>query len=60
MIANIGGFAGPALIGLLKTRTGTYTDAFLLLGGLAVIATLLALRIGSRQTPRTEQPAAAN
>ena len=46
MIANVGGFAGPALIGVLKTRTGTHTDAFLLLGGLAVIAALLALRIG--------------
>ena len=50
MIANVGGFAGPALIGVLKTRTGTYTDAFLLLGGLAVIASLLALRIGPTQT----------
>lgn len=46
MIANIGGFAGPALIGVLKTRTGNHTVAFLLLGGLAVIASLLALRIG--------------
>jgi ACS family tartrate transporter-like MFS transporter len=54
MIANIGGFAGPALIGVLKTQTGTYTTAFLLLGGLAVIATLLALRIGPMQTRSTE------
>ena len=46
MIANVGGFAGPALIGILKTRTGTHTDAFLLLGALAVIATILALGIG--------------
>jgi ACS family tartrate transporter-like MFS transporter len=45
MIANVGGFAGPALIGVLKTRTGTHTDAFFLLGGLAVIAALLALRV---------------
>ncbi|HXQ02914.1 MAG TPA: MFS transporter [Candidatus Udaeobacter sp.] len=57
MIANIGGFAGPALIGVLKTRTGTHTDAFLLLGGLAVIATLLALRIGPAHAPSSEQPA---
>ena len=60
MIANIGGFAGPALIGLLKTRTGTHADAFLLLGGLAVIAALLALRIGPTQTPSSEQAAAAS
>jgi ACS family tartrate transporter-like MFS transporter len=59
MIANVGGFAGPALIGWLKTRTGTHADAFLLLGGLAVIAALLALRIGRGQAPSTEQAAAA-
>ena len=59
MIANIGGFAGPALIGVLKTRTGTHTDAFLLLGGLAVIAALLALTIGPTQAPSSEQRAAA-
>jgi MFS transporter, ACS family, tartrate transporter len=44
MIANVGGFAGPAVIGVLKSRTGTHTDAFLLLGALAVIAAILALR----------------
>jgi ACS family tartrate transporter-like MFS transporter len=57
MIANVGGFAGPALIGWLKTRTGTHADAFLLLGGLAIIATLLALRIGPIQARSREQPA---
>src|SRR6267378_4088772 len=60
MIANVGGFAGPALIGVLKARTGTHTDAFLLLGGLAVIAALLALRIGPTQTPSSEQAAASS
>ena len=59
MIANIGGFAGPALIGVLKTRTGTHTDAFLLLGGLAVIAALLALRVGHAQARSSEQTAVA-
>jgi ACS family tartrate transporter-like MFS transporter len=57
MIANVGGFAGPTLIGVLKTRTGTHTDAFLLLGGLAVIAALLALTIGPAHAPSGEQPA---
>jgi len=60
MIANVGGFAGPALIGILKTRTGTHTDAFLLLGALAVIATLFALRIGPGRTPSSKQAAAAS
>ena len=44
VIANVGSFAGPTLIGVLKERTGTHTAAFLLLGGLAVVAALLALR----------------
>ena len=41
-IANVGGFAGPALIGYLKTRTGTHTAAFALLGAFAVVAAALA------------------
>src|SRR5436190_2254234 len=57
MIANVGSFAGPTLIGILKTRTGTHTTAFLLLGGLAVVAAFLALRIGPTKTPSSEQPA---
>jgi ACS family tartrate transporter-like MFS transporter len=59
MIANIGSFAGPTLIGILKTRTGTHTDAFLLLGAAAVIAALLALRIRSAAAPSDQQPATA-
>jgi len=45
MIANIGSFAGPTLIGVMKAKTGTHTVAFALLGGLAVIAALLALQL---------------
>ena len=59
MIANVGGFAGPALTGVLKSRTGTHTEAFLLLGGLAVIAALLALRIGPAEARSGEQTAVA-
>jgi hypothetical protein len=57
MIANVGSFAGPTLIGVMKARTGTHADAFLLLGGLAVVAALLALRIGPASAPSSEQPA---
>ena len=60
MIANVGGFAGPALIGWLKTRTGTHADAFLLLGGLAVIASVLAVRIGPAKAPSSKRPAVAS
>jgi ACS family tartrate transporter-like MFS transporter len=54
MIANIGSFAGPTLIGILKTHTGTHTGAFLLLGGMALISTLLALRIRAAPVQTSE------
>jgi ACS family tartrate transporter-like MFS transporter len=57
MIANVGGFAGPALIGVLKTRTGSHTAALLLLGGLAVIASLLAFRMRPTDNSSSDQPA---
>jgi MFS transporter, ACS family, tartrate transporter len=57
MIANVGSFAGPTLIGALKTRTGSHTEAFLLLGGMAVIASLLALRTDSARSQGSEEPA---
>ena len=44
-IANVGGFVGPWLIGLLKQRTGSHVTAFLLLAGFAAIAALLAWRL---------------
>jgi ACS family tartrate transporter-like MFS transporter len=60
MIANVGGFAGPALIGVLNARTGTHTDAFLLLGALAIIATFLALRVSPAPARGSEQAAVAS
>jgi ACS family tartrate transporter-like MFS transporter len=59
MIANVGGFAGPALIGVLNARTGTHTDAFLLLGALAIIAAFLALRVSPAPARGSEQAAVA-
>jgi MFS transporter, ACS family, tartrate transporter len=56
-IANVGSFAGPTLIGILKTRTGTHTAAFLLLGGLAVIAALFAVRLSAAPARSGEQAA---
>jgi len=60
MIANVGGFAGPALIGVLNARTGTHTDAFLLLGALAIIAAFLALRVSPAPARGSEQAAVAS
>lgn len=44
-IANIGGFAGPALIGYLKQRTGTHAISFSMLAALSLLGALLALSI---------------
>ena len=44
-IGNSGGFFGPTLIGLLKESTGTYQLAFLILGGMAILAAVLAARL---------------
>jgi ACS family tartrate transporter-like MFS transporter len=48
-IANVGGFAGPALIGFLKQQTGTHVLAFLLLAGFAAIATWLTIGLRRAQ-----------
>src|SRR6516225_9734741 len=44
-IANVGGFAGPALIGAMKDRFGTHGPAFMLLGTCGIVAALLAFRL---------------
>jgi MFS transporter, ACS family, tartrate transporter len=44
-IANVGGFLGPTLIGVLEDRAGAHGSAFMLLGMFAFIAALLALRL---------------
>ena len=44
-IANVGGLVGPTIIGAMKDRYGTHAPAFMLLGGCALIAAVLALRL---------------
>ena len=46
-IANVGGLVGPTIIGAMKDRYGTHGPAFMLLGGCAIVAALLAM--GLRQ-----------
>jgi MFS transporter, ACS family, tartrate transporter len=45
-IANVGGLIGPTIIGAMKDRFGTHDPAFMLLGGCAVVAALLAMLLG--------------
>lgn len=43
-LANTAGIIGPTLTGFLVDRSGTYTAAFLLAGGLAIFASLAVIR----------------
>jgi ACS family tartrate transporter-like MFS transporter len=42
-IGNSGGFLGPTLIGLLKSRTGGYQSSFVMLGIMAIAAAVVTL-----------------
>src|SRR5215831_17146608 len=42
-IANVGGLIVPTIIGAMKDHFGTYGAAFMLLGGCAIVAALLAM-----------------
>ena len=42
-IGNVGGFIGPNVIGFLRTRAGGDTGAFLVLGGMAFVASAVCL-----------------
>jgi MFS transporter, ACS family, tartrate transporter len=54
-IANVGGLIGPTIIGAMKDRFGTHGPAFILLGGCAVIAALLATALGRVPVLRSAQ-----
>jgi ACS family tartrate transporter-like MFS transporter len=59
-IANVGGFLGPTVIGTMKDRFGTHGPAFVLLGGCAVVAAVLALRLRRVASLRTPERADAS
>jgi MFS transporter, ACS family, tartrate transporter len=54
-IANVGGLVGPTIIGVMKDRFGTHGPAFMLLGGCAVVAALLAVALGRVAVLRSAQ-----
>lgn len=49
-IGNLGGFAGPTIIGWLKDLTGGYSIALYTVAGMLVVSAVLTLVIGSRAT----------
>jgi ACS family tartrate transporter-like MFS transporter len=54
-IANVGGFLGPAVIGVMQDRFGTHGPAFMLLGACGIVAALLALQLRQVATLRAPQ-----
>jgi ACS family tartrate transporter-like MFS transporter len=54
-IANVGGFVGPTIIGAMKDRFGTHGPAFMVLGGCAIVAALLAMALGRVPVLRSAQ-----
>jgi nitrate/nitrite transporter NarK len=46
-VGNLGGFAGPYLIGRVKEATDSYTIALLVLGGFLICSALLTLMLGN-------------
>jgi ACS family tartrate transporter-like MFS transporter len=57
-IGNLGGFAGPAMIGWIKDQTGSYSGGLYFVAGLLVLSAVLTLVL-SRFKPTGPMPAAA-
>jgi MFS transporter, ACS family, tartrate transporter len=49
-LGNLGGFAGPSIVGFLSNRTGTYTAGVWYLVGASVLAGILVLLVRGRRT----------
>jgi MFS transporter, ACS family, tartrate transporter len=50
-IGNLGGFLGPAAIGFVKQRTGTYTASLVLIAACLVVTALLVMWMRTRSAP---------
>ena len=60
-IGNLGGFAGPAVIGWLKETTGSYSGGLYFVAGLLVMSAVLTLLLArSQKTPVSTSNAAAH
>lgn len=51
-IGNLGGFAGPVMIGWIKDQTGNYTGGLYFVAGLLLLSTVLTLILSMTNKPR--------
>jgi MFS transporter, ACS family, tartrate transporter len=52
-IGNLGGFAGPAMIGWIKDRTGSFAGGLYFVGVLLALSAILTLLLGRSQNAKT-------
>jgi ACS family tartrate transporter-like MFS transporter len=45
-MGNLGGFAGPTIVGVLRQATGSFTGALLFLAGVLALGAVIALLFG--------------
>ena len=50
-IANLGGFAGPAMIGWVKDQTGSYAGGLYFVAGLLMLSAVLTLLLSRSTKP---------
>ena len=50
-IANLGGFVGPYMVGIVSARTGSYSGAIFCMVGTALLATLMLIFLRTANQP---------
>ncbi len=55
-IGNLGGFAGPVMIGWIKDQTGSYAGGLYFVAGLLVLSTVLTLILSMTNKPKVNVP----
>lgn len=59
-IGNLGGFAGPVMIGWVKDQTGSYAGGLYFVAGLLILSTVLTLILSMTNKPRLDASKATN